>query len=210
MNSCKSLSRKLIFDVFKYNYDYELPSDLLLWYKAIISPPTLSTDEHYKTNKITCAPSDDSDQAGHSHWALGPKLPVECTVKTDQTVRTRMLIWVFVGRSGHFVGFVMLRLRLSWGHYGGIYIFYQNIKTLFLSFCLTLFLYILDIQVHFIINISMLGAIHCYLWSDTRLTWLQKHSVHCLHYYRERLSVSSLSWINGRWRSCKATLPRTL
>ena len=32
------------------------------------------------------------------------------TVKTDQTGRMPMLIWDFAGRTGHFVGFVMLQL----------------------------------------------------------------------------------------------------
>ena len=44
--------------------------------------------EHGKTNKMTCAPSKDSDQPGH---LLG-------------------LIWVFAGQTGDFVGFVMLWL----------------------------------------------------------------------------------------------------
>ena len=34
------------------------------------------------------------------------------TEKTDQTGRMPSLIWVFDGRTGHFVGFVMLRLFL--------------------------------------------------------------------------------------------------
>ena len=32
------------------------------------------------------------------------------TAKTDQTGRRPRLIWVFAGRTGHFVGFVMRRL----------------------------------------------------------------------------------------------------
>ena len=34
------------------------------------------------------------------------------TAKTDQTVRMPRLIWVFAGRTCHFVGFVMRRLKL--------------------------------------------------------------------------------------------------
>ena len=44
---------------------------------------------HDKTNKMACAPSEDSDQPEHplSTWRkLGPsKLHIECTAKTDQT-----------------------------------------------------------------------------------------------------------------------------
>ena len=36
------------------------------------------------------------------------------TVKTDQTVRMRRVIWVFAGLSGHFVGFVVLRLIFTY------------------------------------------------------------------------------------------------
>ena len=50
---------------------------------------------HDKTNEITCAPSQDSDQPGHPpclislrcphEESLGPWLPFECTAKLDQT-----------------------------------------------------------------------------------------------------------------------------
>ena len=43
--------------------------------------------QHDKTNKMTCAPSKDSDQTG---------LPIECIAKTP------------ISLTGHFVGFVML------------------------------------------------------------------------------------------------------
>ena len=42
-----------------------------------------------------------------SAWAF----PIECTVKTDQTGWMPKLIWVFTGRTGHFVGFVTRRLN---------------------------------------------------------------------------------------------------
>ena len=51
-----------------------------LWYE----PP------HDKTNKMACAPSEDSDQTG----------------------RMPSLIWVFAERTDHFVDFVMLQLFL--------------------------------------------------------------------------------------------------
>ena len=52
--------------------------------------------EHDKTIKMTCAPSEDSDQNGHLpslislrylyEETMGHKLPIVCTAKTDQTV----------------------------------------------------------------------------------------------------------------------------
>ena len=77
-----------------------------------------------KTNKMTCAPSEDTDQPGHPlslislrcphKEALGPHLLIMCTGTT--LIRLGgcpgwsdppRLIWVFVGHTGHFVGFVM-------------------------------------------------------------------------------------------------------
>ena len=56
------------------------------------------------------APSDaQSDQClrcPHEE-SSGPWLPFERTAKADQTAQMPRLIWVFVGRAGHFVGFVM-------------------------------------------------------------------------------------------------------
>ena len=46
-----------------------------------------------KTNKMTCAPSEDSDQAGHP------------------TGRMPRLVWVSARSTGHFIGFVVLRLK---------------------------------------------------------------------------------------------------
>ena len=73
--------------------------------KASFEPP------HDKTNKMACAPSEDSDQPGHHaqsdqpghlpslislrcphEESLGPKLPIECTAKTDQTGQIPRLI----------------------------------------------------------------------------------------------------------------------
>ena len=69
-----------------------------------------------KTNKMACAPSEDSDQRGHPLSLIRvftvrmKKAWVLSTAKTDQTGRMPRLmpslIWVFAGRS-HFVGFVM-------------------------------------------------------------------------------------------------------
>ena len=48
---------------------------------------------HDKTNKMICVPSEDSDQPGQSQRCppeakLGPKRPIECIAKTDQTGST--------------------------------------------------------------------------------------------------------------------------
>ena len=53
-----------------------------------------------------------SVQPGHLHHCLHdeslvPLLPIERTVKTDQTGWMPRPIWVFAGCKGHFVGFVM-------------------------------------------------------------------------------------------------------
>ena len=77
---------------------------------------------HDKTNKMACAPSEDSDQPGRlpslislhcrHEETLGPQLPIESTAKTDQTGRMSRLSESVLGAL-HFVGFIMLRLRLS-------------------------------------------------------------------------------------------------
>ena len=56
-----------------------------------------------------------SDQGLHCphEESLGPHLPNERTAKTDHTGKMPRLIWVFAGRTCHFVGF-------SWG---GSYVF---------------------------------------------------------------------------------------
>ena len=55
---------------------------------------------HDKTNKMTCAPRDESSLC--AQWvAKDPGFFMQ-TAKTDQMPR---LIWVFAGRTGHFVKF---------------------------------------------------------------------------------------------------------
>ena len=70
--------------------------------------------QHYKTNKMTCAPSEDSDQPGHppslirvfAQWvAEDPMFLHADSEDSDQTGRMSRLIRVFTGRKGHFVGF---------------------------------------------------------------------------------------------------------
>ena len=72
--------------------------------------------QHDKTNKMTCAPSEDSDQPGHFRClheeAMGPWLPIKHTEDSDQTEWMPRLIWVIAGCTCHFVCFVMCRLKL--------------------------------------------------------------------------------------------------
>ena len=76
----------------------------------------------YKTNRMTCAPSDDSDQPGHpfslirvftvrikKHWILS--YPLSACEDSDQTGRMPRLTWVVAGRTYHSVGFVKRRSK---------------------------------------------------------------------------------------------------
>ena len=75
--------------------------------------------QHNQINKVTFAPSKDSDlmrvdQPGHPlnlirvfsphEQTLGPLLPIECTAKTPRLIR------VFTRHTGHFAGFVVWQL----------------------------------------------------------------------------------------------------
>ena len=75
---------------------------------------------------MTCAPSEDSDQPRHLP-SLIRIFAVHSVAKdqmflyadsedwADAQADLPRLIWVFAGRTGHFVGFVMLRLSYrSW------------------------------------------------------------------------------------------------
>ena len=75
-----------------------------------------------KTNKMACAPSEDSDQPGHppsltrvfacAQWVAKDTSFLHAdTEDSNQTGRMPRLIWVFAGRTCHFVGFVMRRLK---------------------------------------------------------------------------------------------------
>ena len=84
----------------------------------------LMTKPKKKKKKMTWAPSEDSDQPGHppslirvftcAHWvAKDPSFLHADSEDSDQTGRMPnppRLIWVFAGRTCHFVGFVMRRL----------------------------------------------------------------------------------------------------
>ena len=77
----------------------------------LVASPTYEP-QHYKTNKMTCAPSEDSDQPGHppSQWvAEDPMFLHADSEDSDKTGRMSRLIWVFAGRRGHFVGLVVRR-----------------------------------------------------------------------------------------------------
>ena len=77
---------------------------------------------HDKTNKINCAPSGDSGQPGHPpslisifvgpFWlAKDPVLLRAGSEYSDQGGRMPRLIWVFAGRTVHYVGSVALQLN---------------------------------------------------------------------------------------------------
>ena len=82
---------------------------------TVVEPP------RDKTNKMICAPSEDSDQPGHlpslislrcalKGVARGPSFLCANSEDSDQTGRMPRLIWVFAGCTCHFVGFVTRRL----------------------------------------------------------------------------------------------------
>ena len=75
----------------------------------------------WQNQQNDCAPSEDSDQPGHPP-SLGSSLCAQWVAKeqcflhadsedSDQTGPISRLIWVFAGRTDHFVGFVMRRLK---------------------------------------------------------------------------------------------------
>ena len=88
--------------------------DRYVW--VIIEP------EHDKTNTVSCASSEDSDQPGHRHSLIrvfdvrsvgsyGPQVTACDQRRLWSDWADARLIWVFGGRTGHFVGFVVLWLN---------------------------------------------------------------------------------------------------
>ena len=71
-----------------YLYSIEIPG---LYTQTCTYKYTTYEPPHDKTNKMACAPSEDSDQPGHTPSLIS-------------------LIWVFAGRTGRFVGFLVRRL----------------------------------------------------------------------------------------------------
>ena len=91
-------------------------SEAFYWIYFWNEPP------HDKTNIMICSPSEDSDELWHppslirvfavrmkAHWDLS--YPLSDSEDSVQAGRMPRLIWVFAGRTGHFVGFVMRRLK---------------------------------------------------------------------------------------------------
>ena len=88
-----------------------------------VGVPTEINEPHRdKTNKMACAPSEDSDQPGHppslirvfavcmkKGWVLSYPLSAQRRLWSDWGMPR--LIWVFPGRTCHFVGFVMSWLK---------------------------------------------------------------------------------------------------
>ena len=77
---------------------------------------------HNKTKEITCSPSEDSDHSWHPPGLIESSLCALCLARdprflhvvsenSDHTGWMPRLIWVFSGRTCHFVGFVMRRLQ---------------------------------------------------------------------------------------------------
>ena len=76
-----------------------------------------------QNQQMTCAPGKDTDQPGHlpslirvfavhSMGSSGPSFLHADSEDFDQIEEVPRLIWVFTGRTGHFVGFILLRLSL--------------------------------------------------------------------------------------------------
>ena len=74
------------------------------------------------SDKMTCAPSEDSDQLGICPVWAAYSLCAQWEAKdhadseeSNQTGRMPRLTWVFPGRTGHFVGFDVWRLICQFG-----------------------------------------------------------------------------------------------
>ena len=93
-----------------------------------LCPRKVATFErlHDKTNKMTCAPSEDSDPPGHppslirvfccvpNPWVAKDQSFLHADNEdSDQTGRIPRLIWVFTSPTSHFVGFVVCHLRTT-------------------------------------------------------------------------------------------------
>ena len=113
------LGLTVLQDYFTQNNKvYEAKAEDLPDKKTTFEPP------HDKTDKMACAPSEDSDQPGHppspirvfavrmkKAWVLS--YPLNASKVSYQTGRMPRLIWVFAGRTCHFVDFATRRLIWS-------------------------------------------------------------------------------------------------
>ena len=100
---------------FKYLFIEKQLSSIPRSVESTFEPP------HDKTNKMACAPSEDSDQPGHPPSLIRVFACAQLVAKepsflhvdsedSDQTKRMPRLNWVFAGRTCHYVGFVVRRL----------------------------------------------------------------------------------------------------
>ena len=98
-------------------------------YVAECMSKTISIEpQHDTTNKMTCMPIEDADQPVHppslipvwlesslcTSWVANVPMLLQADSKdSNQTGRMPRLIWVFAGRTGYFVCFVMRRLSYN-------------------------------------------------------------------------------------------------
>ena len=98
---------------------------------TIIANDLIFEPPHDKTNTITIAPSEDSDQPWHPPSLIWSESSLSAWRKlgslaaywahcedSDQTRRMPRLIWVFAERTDHFVGFVVSHLFQEINIYG--------------------------------------------------------------------------------------------
>ena len=100
--------------------DYDLDFNKGLLFSGVYTAYSIRKTNEPQNTKMTCA-----QRRLGSAWvdliglrcALIGYLRSQCffkrTAKTDQTGWMPRLIWVFAGCTGHFVGFVMLRLKYT-------------------------------------------------------------------------------------------------
>ena len=106
----------------------KLPRQNIIWqWKTVtrLLRQNIIEPQHDKTSKMTCAPSEDSDQLGHppslirAYWlcavsiAKNPRFLHADSKYLDQTERMSRLIFVFAGRTCRFADFLILCLILS-------------------------------------------------------------------------------------------------
>ena len=136
---------------------------------------------HNKTNKMTCAPSEDTDQPRHppslirsllSAWGSIGSLATHWahSEDSDQTARMPRQIWVFAGHTCHFVGFVILWLSIVERAVNFRSLFWDIISW-YLSSCMCT----CNISVPVAVVMKVL-----FLLCDTQESFL---AVHCLYHY---------------------------
>ena len=141
----KRFPRTYILDGFKNSYFTKFSERLGIWSSKFLPTMSLFLDHflvignthvktmfyvicwnkswyelpHDKTNKLICAPSENSNPTGHppslislcAQWvSRDPAFLQADNEDSDQTGQMPRLIWVFAGRTCQFAGFVMQRL----------------------------------------------------------------------------------------------------